>query len=85
MRLPEHFRDDPLHGLEESNMQSTRIIQHKSSKLMLVISLSVERKPLCMSDNALRSRLLSPFECDPLVLGRSTACHADAWYVVQQA
>jgi len=46
MRLPEDFCDDPLHGLEESNMQSTGIIKYKSSKLMLVFSLSVERQPL---------------------------------------
>jgi hypothetical protein len=46
MQLPEGFCDDPLHGLEELNMQSTGIIQYKSSKLMLLISLSVERQPL---------------------------------------
>jgi hypothetical protein len=46
MWLPEDFCDNPSHGLEESNMQSTGIIKYKLSKHMLVFSLSVERQPL---------------------------------------
>ena len=52
---------------------------------MLVISHSIELRPLYMSDIALRPHLLSPFECNLLVLDHLGVCHADAWYVTQQA
>jgi hypothetical protein len=38
-----------------------------------------------MSYIALRPHLLLPFECALLVLDRLGVCHADTWYVAQQA
>jgi len=83
-RQLEYTHDDPLHGQEESYMESTGIIQYKLhiSILDQVISHSIGWKLLYMSDSTLRSHLLSPFEYDLLVSGHSSVCHANAWYIV---
>jgi len=52
---------------------------------MLVISHSIELRPLYMSDIALCPHLLLPFECDLLVPDHLGVCYTDTWYVAQQA
>ena len=85
-RQPEYSHDDPLHSLEEFCMKPARIIQYKFTYLYLFkFSHSFEWMLLYMSDNALCSQLLLPFECNLLVLGHLIVYHTDALCIVQQA